>query len=306
MLSTAAPPPPIQFSLWHTFKHHIPRFLLTILVDIVLPLVIYLSLQKHTRPVVALLIASSPPLTMVILKAVCFCTFDVLGFTVFFTFAISAIVAIVTRNPIILLLEKSLVTGVISMVFAISLIPCHCGCQMRPLAYYFYQDLVPTNRRQLGLDEHLSNDEHEPTDDHFVQLKEEIVQEHSANKKEVAEVYEWIYNHCPPFRFSCQLITGIWAFGFLLEFLARLTLIVLHLSVNRIVIYGHVILTSITVLCVASSALCIAIERKQTLAFIERWKSEQVNGHRRRRSTDMLSLSVASYGYSNDVLIMDV
>ncbi|CAF3457935.1 unnamed protein product, partial [Rotaria sp. Silwood2] len=37
----------IKFSIWNTFKHHIPHFLITILVDIILPLVIYFLLQKY-------------------------------------------------------------------------------------------------------------------------------------------------------------------------------------------------------------------------------------------------------------------
>ena len=43
---------------------------------------------------------------MVIVKAIWFWTFDALGFLIFFTFFLTGIVAIVTRNPIIILLEK--------------------------------------------------------------------------------------------------------------------------------------------------------------------------------------------------------
>ena len=39
----------IQFSLWKTFKHHIPRFLTTILIDAILPLFLYLILQKYVK-----------------------------------------------------------------------------------------------------------------------------------------------------------------------------------------------------------------------------------------------------------------
>src|SRR5256885_7352088 len=105
--SSSSSPPNIQFSLWHTFKPHIPRFLLTILLDIVLPLILYLLLQKRIKSVYALLIAGTPTLVMIFLKFILSRIFDPLGFLVFIAFLISAIVALVTHNDIILLLEKS-------------------------------------------------------------------------------------------------------------------------------------------------------------------------------------------------------
>lgn len=268
-------PPRKTFSVWHTFKHHIPHFLITILVDVILPLVIYMVLQKHIRPVYALLVAGSPPLFMVILKALWFCTFDALGFLVFITFAISAIVAIVTHNAIILLLEKSLVTGVVSFIFAVTLIPFHCchhRCRIRPLAYYMYQDLVPTNRADVGLPDNIFNEEQEQVDSQYTQLQDETLTiTNLPRKQEVARVYEWIYTNCSSFRISCYLITSIWAIGLLLEFLARLLLILIHLPVNKIVIYGHIILSSITVICITSTVICITIERRKTLVLIEEW-----------------------------------
>jgi hypothetical protein len=283
--------PKIQFSIWHTFKHHIPRFIITIIVDIILPLIIYFSLQKYIKPVYALLAASSPPLLMVIVKALCFWTFDALGFLVFITFAISAIVAIITRNPIILLLEKSLVTGIFSLIFAITLIPFHCchhRCRLRPLAYYFYQDLVPTTRADIGLPENVFSDEQEQINDRYTQLEEDVSPEALSDKQEVSKVYEWIYAHCSSFRYSCHMMTSIWAIGFLLEFFARLSLILIHLPINKIVIYAHIILSSITVICIVLSIICITIERKHTLLFIERWNTDRQERRRPKISTESI------------------
>jgi hypothetical protein len=292
--------PKIKFSIWRTFKHHIPRFLLTILIDVILPLVIYLSLQKHIKPVYALLIAGTPPLVMVIFKAIWLCTFDALGFLVFITFIISAIVAIITKNPIVLLLEKSLATGILSIIFAITLIPFHCchhRCRLRPLGYYFYQDLVPTTLTEIGLPENLFNDEQEQINDQYIRLKEFSLPKLS-NKQEVIKVYEWIYTHCSSFRISCYTLTSIWSIGFFFEFSARLTLILTHLSVNRIVIYGHIILSSITVLCITLSVICITIERKRTLLFIEKWNL----GQQERKLPEIGTLDVTGVCYSNSVL----
>ncbi|CAF3779881.1 unnamed protein product [Adineta steineri] len=296
--------PKIKFSAWHTFKHHIPRFILTILIDIVFPLVIYFGLQKLTKPVYALLLAGTPPLLMVIGKALISRTFDALGFLIFIGFIISGVVAIITRNSIILLLEKSLVTGILSLIFGITLIPFHCCSsrfKLRPLAYYFYQDLVPTNRAQVGLLESAFNEEHDQANDQYAQLKEEITVPKLSDKEEVAKVYEWIYKHCPSFRFACYTITSIWSIGLLLEFIARLTLILMHLPINKIVIYAHVILSSITILCIISSIICIIIERKYTLLSIERWneQSQQPRKDFSNRRASLVIIECNSNSVSN-------
>ncbi|CAF1623799.1 unnamed protein product [Rotaria sp. Silwood1] len=270
----------IQFSIWHTFKHHIPRFLTTILVDVILPLVIYFVLQKYIKPVYALLVAGTPPFIMVIFKAISSRTFDALGFLVFIGFIISGIVAIITHNPIILLLEKSLVTGIVSIIFAITLIPFHCcheNCRLRPLGYYFYQDLIPINREQIGLPENLFINNQESIDEQYSENENEILIHKSSNKQEVAQVYEWIYINCSSFRIACYFITSTWAVGLLSEFLSRLILILVHLSINKLVIYGNVILSTITVICILITIICVTRERKQTIILIEQWKQEHLN-----------------------------
>jgi hypothetical protein len=271
----------IKFSVWHTFKHHIPSFLLTILIDIILPLLIYFGLQRHIKPVYALLVAGTPPLLMVIFKAILSRTFDALGFLIFTGFIISSVVAIITRNPVILLLEKSLVTGIVSLIFAITLIPfdcCHHCCRLRPLAYYFYQDLVPTNREQLDVPDNIFRNEQESINEHYSEHEDELLIPKLSDRQEVGKVYEWIYKNCSSFRLSCYVITSVWSVGLLLEFLARLTLILIHLSVNKIIIYGNVILCSVAIICTLITIISITRERKQTMILIEQWKREHLNG----------------------------
>ncbi|CAF1525696.1 unnamed protein product [Rotaria sordida] len=267
----------IQFSIWNTFKHHIPRFLITILVDLIFPLIIYFSLQKHIKTIYILMIAGIPPLIMVIIKFILSRTFDALGFLVFIVFLISAIVGFITHNPIVLLLEKSIITGILSIIFALTLIPlqyCQYYLHIRPLAYYFYQDLVPIKRHDVGLPNYIFENEDESINE---QYNDEHTIKKLSYKKEIALVYEWLYIHCSSFRSTCYIITSIWSIGFLLEFLGRLTLILVRLSINKIVIYGYVILSSVTSIMILLTIICIVKERKQTLRFIKQWKNDSLN-----------------------------
>ncbi|CAF4088620.1 unnamed protein product, partial [Rotaria magnacalcarata] len=133
-------------------------------------------------------------------------------------------------------------------------------------------------RKDIGLPDSIFEDEQQEQllDNQFSEMQEETLLPLPAlsHKQEVAQVYEWIYRHCSSFRLSCYLITSIWSIGLLLEFLARLFLILIHLSVEKIFIYGHIILSAMTTLLIILTVLCITRERKQTLKSIETWKRE--------------------------------
>ncbi|CAF4825588.1 unnamed protein product, partial [Rotaria magnacalcarata] len=72
------------------------------------------------------------------------------------------------------------VTGFVSIVFGITLIPFRCcphRCRIRPLAYYFYQDLVPTKRKDIGLPDSIFEDEQQEQllDNQFSEMQEETL-----------------------------------------------------------------------------------------------------------------------------------
>ncbi|CAF0850598.1 unnamed protein product [Didymodactylos carnosus] len=277
----------IEFSAWKMFKRHIPRLIITVLADIALPLILYYVLQKHMSSVYALLIAGSPALIMVVGKAVWSRTFDAIGFLVFVGFTISAIVAIATKNARVLVLEKSLITAVMAVIFLVSLIPLHIKCgqkinlKLRPLVYYFYMDLVPMGAKQAGLSRVIMDDQNSNI---YSELQEQIDVSQSTperfvepSKIEVSVVYNWIYTHCSSFRYACYFLTIIWAIGFLIEFGGRLMLIFTRLSINQIVLYANVILGVVSSVCAISSVIIIILERRRTIQQIKAWKLEYLH-----------------------------
>jgi hypothetical protein len=78
--------------------------------------------------------------------------------------------------------------------------------------------------------------------------------------------------------------------GLLLEFLARLFLILIHLSVEKIFIYGHVMLSLMTSILSLLTVLCITNERKQTLKLIEKWKEQHLNNQ--QEHSDDINLNI--------------
>ncbi|UJR17612.1 hypothetical protein I4U23_004508 [Adineta vaga] len=262
-----------KISPWNTFKHHIPHMIIICLIDIVIPLLIYFVLENRIKPVYALLAASSPPFFMVIVKIIWVRSFDAIGFVMFIAFITSAVLALVLKSPKILLLEKSLLTGVGAVVFAITLIPFHycCNrCQLRPIVYYFYPDLIPITRAEFGLPDVIFDN------NGYIELKDDKKKEILSNMKEAAQVYAWIYDHCSSFRISCYFMTCVWITAFSIEFIFRIIFISLNLSVNSIFIYGQIVFGIVVAGCAILQVCTMMIERKYTLAYIEQWKIENL------------------------------
>lgn len=291
LTSTSSPvtPPQLQepieirFSLWKVFKRNIRSLLITAVIEIILPLTLYLVLQKYIEPIYAFIIASIPALSMIIIKAIRRRAFDLVGFLICVAFLTSAIISVVSHNATILLLEKSFIMIVYFIVFVISMIPFHLcfrRYQIRPIAYYLYQNLIPTGKADVGLPDSAFRDKQEQIIDQNAKvLSTNDVQQNSPSKEEVEEVYKWIYVHCAQFRRTCYLITISFSIAFLLNFLAQLTFVLIDLPINSIVIYGTVVPAVTLNLCFILCGICIKIERKSTLAYIRQWNIDH-------RSTD--------------------
>lgn len=261
-----------RFSSWSSFKHHMPRLLISITVDIIIPVILYFIVRGHMVPVYSLLIASSPSLFMVIFKGIWERSFDAIGFIVSAAFILSAILALLFKNPTILLLEKSWLTGAGAILFAITLIPFKCGrFQCRPMVYYFYHDLFPVTRAEFGLPDGMFET------DQYAELQDDNRNRRSAvlNMREVAQVYSWLYDHCSSFRATCYFMTGAWVVAFAIECTTRYIMIISGMSMDAIFLYGQVIFLVIVMACAILQICAMIIERRHTLEYIAQWKLEQ-------------------------------
>ncbi|CAF1390855.1 unnamed protein product [Adineta ricciae] len=267
-----------KVSTWNTFKHHIPRILITAFIDMFVPLIIYFLLKNRIPSVYALLLAGAPPFFMVIYKAIQESSFDAIGFLVCAAFLLAAVSAVFFDDPYILLFEKSFVTGIGVVAFSITLIPfrCHYSSkyQWRPLVYYFYHDLIPVNRTEFGLPDSAFDDDQYTE---RTELRNEMASKGISRAGEARLVYAWLYEHCSSFRISCYFMTSVWAVAFLSDFIIRFALYAANASINTMYVWGQITFCIACALCAVLQILTMTIERKYTLAYIEQWKIEHLN-----------------------------
>ncbi|KAJ3022413.1 hypothetical protein HKX48_006230 [Thoreauomyces humboldtii] len=126
----------------------IKRFFLMLVVDVILPVVVFFVLKMFISDVWALLIGCVPALLSVIVKLIWYRSVDVIGLLVAVAFAISAVVAAVTSNARLLVFEKSVVTVILGFVFLFTLLPIRGHYKgrlriMHPMVFTIVSQIVP-------------------------------------------------------------------------------------------------------------------------------------------------------------------
>jgi len=248
------------------FKKFAPM-VATLVMDIALPVAIYFILKNYIDPVWALLAAGGPALIAVVLKGIIKRQLDIIGILVFCAFAISAVVAIVTGDPRILVFEKSIVTAVLGVVFLVSLIPfkiksCRGGKPfvMKPFLYWVLQQVFP-----LG----------------------QIIDPAGTNEEE--NKYTWLWEQIVVFRKMLFAITAIWGIGFFVEFIGRLAMALSPMTLDQVVLWANVFFAIVIALLILGSVVYVILVKDKLRDNITNWLSEH-KARLQRKEGDTVSI----------------
>jgi len=232
----------------------------TLIMDVALPVALYFILKAYVAPVWALLIAGAPALLAVVLKGAIKRQLDIIGLLVFCAFGISAVVAIASGDPRILVFEKSMVTAVLGVIFLISLAPikirprdrcctpCRKGFVLKPFLFYVVRQMVPLGK--------LCTEE------------KTVVQPKRRDK------YDWLFENIPTFKRLMFNLTIFWGIGFFIEFVGRLAMVLSPLSLDQVVLYANIFFAVVMVALIVSSGIYAVYALKQTDRDIEEWLSQ--------------------------------
>ncbi|CAF1168986.1 unnamed protein product [Didymodactylos carnosus] len=248
-----------HLSAWHVFKRHLPNLLLTLIMDILLPILFYFLLRLYIGSTYALLVAACPPLIMIIIKALWARTFDVIGFVVITELVISAIITAATHHPRIRILKRPCAAVVLFIAFIFTLIPIKTKqFRLKPIVFYFYVELLPVEKSQIRTEQPLEVD--------FIKDDATPIK----SEKCISQVYDWIYDNCPNFRFCCYELTILWTIGFLLEASGSFAVYFSTLTFNEAILCIHSIVAVIGGLCALITLVLIVFERKETMKQISK------------------------------------
>ncbi|GBC08285.1 hypothetical protein RclHR1_00800012 [Rhizophagus clarus] len=176
---------------------------LMIFIEVGIPYALYYILRNFMREVWALLIPIALPFIIAMYGLIRRRRVDVMGGVIVLIFGLSAVMTLFKDHPDprIQLQQKSAVSGIISIIVVLTLIPIKFGTfRMRPLGFYFLRDLG--------------------TGGTFGYINSKINLPGLTEDEPINERWErhWTYQY---FRRGFIIMTVIWGFGFLVEIIIR-------------------------------------------------------------------------------------
>ncbi|KAI9250337.1 hypothetical protein BY458DRAFT_27749, partial [Sporodiniella umbellata] len=110
---------------------------LHMLLELVVPIIIYYVLRNFVSPLLALLLAGLPTALMVIVKAFKEHKVDMMGVLMLLGFAVSALLAFIQSDPKLYLLRESAMTLAMGLMLIVTLIPLRYKIHtLRPFMFY--------------------------------------------------------------------------------------------------------------------------------------------------------------------------
>ncbi|KAI8150442.1 hypothetical protein BJV82DRAFT_662530 [Fennellomyces sp. T-0311] len=130
----------IQTQRWLVIR----RISYIVIVNAVMPILLYYALKPYLPLVWALVLSSTPTIISVLIQATFLRHIDTIGIASICGFLVSIILAVANGDPKLMLMRESLITAGVGATCALSLLPIRIrSFELKPILYYLAKDLVP-------------------------------------------------------------------------------------------------------------------------------------------------------------------
>ncbi|KAI7889882.1 uncharacterized protein EV154DRAFT_466616 [Mucor mucedo] len=219
-----------------------------LLIDVALPLILFYVLKIWLNLIVALVLSGIPPLLHIIYKFWKKRKVDVLGCIIVITFILTAVLSLNSGDVRVALLRDSATTAFVSVLFFISLIPLKTRWfRIRPLVFVFGKQMME------GAPPHTWTD--------------------IEGEKHEKDQMEFIWELSSMFRKHCYIVSGLWGVVLMGEFAAKVIMIKSTLSVEKVVLYGNIIVAAVVGLMIVGSTVTSTLMQKKIVVLMAEWKS---------------------------------
>ncbi|KAG1054349.1 hypothetical protein G6F43_003639 [Rhizopus delemar] len=220
----------------------ITNILLAILWSIGLPILLYELLKPRLGQVVSMIIASCPPLIIVISRMIKTRKLDILGFVAGISFLISGIISIAQPSEQVSSICESIVPLLVGVFCLLSLIPIKIGgFELRPLIYSITNQLMP----RVEMNEDLASKDKERID--------------KTNK---AGLLDWVYTHMAKIRNDVRILTAGWGIILIIGFIVKAIIASTTTDISKAQNFGYIFFTLATVVMIVISWLFMKLMKK--------------------------------------------
>ncbi|PHZ12626.1 uncharacterized protein RHIMIDRAFT_251570 [Rhizopus microsporus ATCC 52813] len=231
-----------------TFFFYAKPMIVMLVIDVGIPLAIYYGTKDAIGPLIALIISGIPPLLHVIYSFVRHRRLEILGCIFVVSFIVSAVLSLITGDVRLTLLRDSSTTALISVMFFVTLIPLQTKWfDIKPMMFANAPPITWVD--QSG-------------------------QEQSSPR------LTFVWEHVKMFRTYCYALTFAWAVILMGEFAAKVIMIKSTLDVDHIVLYGNIIIITVSVAMALITSFSSRLIRKRSVVLVQEWMKE--NNYRDR------------------------
>ncbi|ORZ14077.1 hypothetical protein BCR42DRAFT_329809 [Absidia repens] len=200
------------------------------LLELVLPIILYYVCRLFLSPLLSLLLAGVPAALIVAFKGFHEHKLDMTGLLTLVGFIVSAVLATLQSDPKLYLLRESTMTLAMGFMLLVTLLPLQIKHhKLRPFMFYV--------ARQIAVSGSITYDDNNTVRQHW----------------------DWFWDAWPTFRAFFRLLTGLWAAGLISEFLVRVALLRSLDDVEEVIYYSNVymfvVLATLGTMTIASTLL---------------------------------------------------
>ncbi|PHZ12160.1 uncharacterized protein RHIMIDRAFT_237976 [Rhizopus microsporus ATCC 52813] len=231
------------------------NFILAILWSVGLPVLLYNIFKPHTGQVLAMVIASAPPLAIVIIRMIKDHTFDPLGCVAGISFLISGILSIAQPDEKVSAICESIVPFTLGTACIISVIPIKIGSfELKLLVYQIANQIMP----RAEVDEDLK--------------KQDI---HRLTNQSGQKKLDYLYTHMAKFRQDMRYMTFTWGFLLILSSIVKIIIVLTSSSLTKAQIYGYILFGLTTFFMMFFTWFYTKIIKGHVLSQVAFWKEKK-------------------------------
>ncbi|KAH8550383.1 hypothetical protein BGW37DRAFT_468520 [Umbelopsis sp. PMI_123] len=212
------------------------NFIIAVLWSIGLPILLYHLLRPSIGQIAGMIVASIPPLAIVVWRMWRTKTPDPLGFVMGVSFFISGLLSIAQPDERWQLLGDSITPLLVGLFCLVSLLPFQYGRHhLRPLTFQIAQQVMPRD----GYDQEGEQSQNErqtfPVNDN----------QNPRHKSKKAKLM-YLYHNIPSFRRDMRVLTAVWGVTLMLNFVVKICLINSPATTNQVRTWGYAELGIVT------------------------------------------------------------
>ncbi|KAI8646457.1 hypothetical protein BD408DRAFT_410250 [Parasitella parasitica] len=234
------------------------NFILAVIWSIGLPILLYNILKGYIGQVLAMVVASAPPLAIVVYRMWKDGVFDPLGFVAGISFLISGILSIVEPDEKTGAICEGIVPLLVGVSCVISVIPIKIGSfELKPLVFQMANQVMPRPE-----DEDLQkNDDHRLTKS----------SKHASGERRL----DYLYNNMARFRHDMRVMTVTWGLLLIVAFIVKLVVVLTSTDIGHAQTVGYILFGLATFSMMIFTWFYTKIVKGHVLTQVAFWREEK-------------------------------